>query len=112
MAQYHSKGQNNFHPYLKPSHLSYDSLILVSSVRTTSCALRPLSMARCAARAALSVVKPQILNIENCSDQKSSKIPPQAVDLSDTLDREEGALDDVVVDVGGGRLQQDAQGLA
>ena len=29
----------------------------------TSCALRPLSMARCAARAALSVVKPQILQI-------------------------------------------------
>jgi len=37
---------------------------------------------------------------------------PEAVDLPDSLDGEEGALDDVVVDVGGGRLQQDAQGLA
>ena len=37
---------------------------------------------------------------------------PQTVDLPDALDGEERVLDDVVVDVRGGRLQQDAQGLA
>ena len=37
---------------------------------------------------------------------------PETVDLPDALDGEERVLDDVVVDVRGGRLQQDAQGLA
>ena len=37
---------------------------------------------------------------------------PETVDLPDALDGEERVLHDVVVDVRGGRLQQDAQGLA